>query len=294
MHENFVILAGNKRSGTTFLRQYFEAHSQISWDRQGYHFLNGDRHVTETYSDLFTKPSDGTSCFVDVCEHLAIGQIVNNMEAWSSLRFTPDAKVGDALYLDQRKAAERIKATMPNVRIVIILRNQIDWIRTHYRVFQEKLPQNKNTFQDFLSTAEGQVVLNGGFYHKAIEAYYELFGKSNVLILSLDKMRDDRDNTLVTLCDFLRVDFEPWDSKTANRNSSGANHTFHIRRFLEKIGLSFRAVEFMRPLWNIGLKSIAKKILSKDIISKEEKTMLSLFYSYSNSRTEHLTGLVIK
>ena len=109
------------------------------------------------------------------------------------------------LLADPILVSKRVAKAVPNVKIIMVIRNQKDWLACHYRNLLELLTKRRQTFRDFLITFEGKLVTNGGMYNHTIQCYYNLFGREDVLVLVLEEIHYDLQGQLDRLCKFLDI-----------------------------------------------------------------------------------------
>ena len=285
-----LIHVGLKRSGSTFLRSYFTQHPEISWARKANYFLRPAAGDLDEYLSLFNGEESEGKVFIDMYEHLSVGQFLKDAAAWRKLRFVPAATVtSDILDIDPVAVAERIKALLPEARILLVLRNQIDWLRTHYRTFLGELTRDRNGFADFLSTAEGQMVAYAGLYDRTLRAYLDLFGTANVHVMLLEELRDSLEPTLRGLCDFCGVGYVPCDTSKVDYNRGVTNYDGNLARLVATFNITASHSGPAASVLKLGRKPVPTRALDRDVLTTEEETLLKAFYAVSNQHTRRLT-----
>lgn len=290
-----VFIIGNKRSGTTFLREALSQHPDINWQRNGYYFLNDQQYNGQRFHDEIAQNDPGPSrCLVEVCEHLLIGQINEDIEAFEKHRFDPDTDLQGICRLDPTEVARRIKKEVPNARIVALLRNQVDWIQTHYRVALERLPKSRHGLGDFLSSPEGQIVTNGAYYAQNLDAYIQAFGKERVAVFFLENIEREPNVQINEIFKFIGVSPLSLEIKNMKRNSSGSNDQAKLRRILADWGITDSTLQYLRPLKKLGLKSLVNNFVSPDLVSVSERDELAARYSSDNARLSDILAVDVK
>jgi len=188
------VIAGAQKCGTTSLAGAVRQHPQIHLSRRKeIHFF--DRH--------FDRGLD-----------------------WYREQFTPKphhAQVGEATpaYMYDPVARERMIATLPEARIVIILRNPVDRAYSHYwhkrRLGDESLP----TFEEAMAAEPlrreragvrariGFAYVDRGHYIDQIEQLVASQGRDRVHVMLLDDLVRDQTGSLKALLEFLEVDPGP-------------------------------------------------------------------------------------
>lgn len=283
------IYVGLKRSASSFLRGYFNCHPDIVWQR---------KPVPELYDALFRGSRFETGCevpngarFITGSEFLATGPIFDSDRFWEENRLRPGLSCAAAgCRLNPAEIAQGLKRVWPAAKIIIVLRSQIDWFRTHYRVFISNLPAGQHRFRDFLTTPEGQVLLNGGSYHRTLKAYFDLFGRENVDVALFEDVRDNETGMLRALCAFLGVREVPYDPQYRRYNRGPSNAEVNVKSWLAAVGISPRTLAPLRPLVRAIRARLPAKLSAADPIPAEDCRMLGATYAESNRETARLIG----
>ncbi len=115
----------------------------------------------------------------------------------------------------------RLQAVCQNARVVIILRRPLDFLRSYYRqeftnyiaqlgVGQTAILPKVKTFTSFVrgcldADPNGHV----GFlrYDEIVSTLYECYGRSNVLVMAYEKLKEDERLFLKTLLSFIGTEF---------------------------------------------------------------------------------------
>lgn len=131
----------------------------------------------------------------------------------------PGQRLGESspLYLYSAHAARRIHRTLPQAKLIALLRHPTERAHANYRHYRvagiEPLPH----FEEALA-AEAERVTQGwgpwpfwayfdvGYYAKQLPRYFELFGKEQVLVCFHEELRDDAVALLQKIYDFVGVD----------------------------------------------------------------------------------------
>ena len=182
---NFLII-GVEKGGTTWLHAQLKKHPDIFLPRtKELHFFNkyNSNFVAHDYFQFglnwymkFYKEYQG--------QH-AIGDV------------TP-------MYICDPEAPARIKATLPNVKIIAMLRNPVQRAYSHYW-----MAKNKNhttlTFQEVIEQKEPRFIKRG-LYYKQLKIYYDLFDPAQIMVLFYDEVFKNPEYWLSQVCKFLEVD----------------------------------------------------------------------------------------
>jgi hypothetical protein len=171
------LIVGAPRSGTTFLSRTLSMHPDICFPRiRETHFF--DRYYEKGIRWYSEK-------FIHCRESNIIGEKT-------------------AIYLFIPECPERIKKTIPNVKIVAILRNPIDRAYSHYKnmIRLGRIKQNTK-FNEIIENNER--ILEMGNYYSQIKRYYLYFDKKDFLIIFFDDLINRTENEYKKILEFLNV-----------------------------------------------------------------------------------------
>lgn len=174
-----LFIIGHPRCGTTSLYLMLKQHPEIFMPKEKEpHYFCGDVKQKikseKEYLLLFSKAK----------KHKIIGEATPN-------------------YLRSKIAAKEIKKFSPDAKIIIILREPIDFIRALYQMDaasgNEKLSEiNKGIFQKkYLQKTE---------YYKQVKRYLDNFSKKNIKIIIYCDYKNNNNKTLRGIFRFLGVD----------------------------------------------------------------------------------------
>ncbi len=101
-------------------------------------------------------------------------------------------------------ARERIKTHIPNCKIIATMRNPVDRTYSAYKLLRHYGWVRSGTFDEIL---KAWPTLGGGNRYAAhLEAWFESFGRENVLVTMYDELRDEPQNYVNRVCDFIGVE----------------------------------------------------------------------------------------
>ena len=78
-------------------------------------------------------------------------------------------------------------------------------------------------------------MLNAGFYHRIVEAYFDFFGRERVYVGLFEDIRDDEQAALAALCAFLGVREAAYDRNFRRYNRGPSNAEFVVRSWLASV-----------------------------------------------------------
>lgn len=280
-----IVYIGYMRAGSTYLRSYFSQHPDISWSRRAWAFQleKSDEERRQKYSHLFAG-GDPHSCHIDMYEGLSLGYVLANpsIEDFSTSAFpdwsaewavTPGTPMdGKIVVPSHEEIARRIRSILPDSKILIVLRNQVDWLRSMYLHYSPHYHPQRRGFLDFLDTIEGKATLASACYSHTLESYRRHFGKERIHVVLFEELIQKEEETLRALCRFLGVSGLPMDRGKANRNQ-GMNG-------LPEIG---SPVSFWASPRSLFRKKEAEE--AKSVLNSQEIRFIRAMYAVSNYQT---------
>ncbi|WMT58520.1 sulfotransferase family protein [Truepera radiovictrix] len=160
---------------------------------------------------------------------------------------TPSQARGEAsaMYLYYPGTAERIRAALPEVQLIAILRNPIE---RAYSAFLHQLREGNETLTDFgaaLQLEEERIAQDympmwhytrAGFYFEQLSRYYAVFDPSQIHVYLYEDLQRDPLALVQELYRVIGVDpgFVPDTTKQYNRSGVPKNRLLHrVHRFLK-------------------------------------------------------------
>jgi hypothetical protein len=277
-----LIIGGTTKAATTSLFMYLAAHPRICAAS-----LKETRFFLDRDYPLFSRwgVEDGLEKYEGFFRHCQDGLL--------RLEATPD-------YLYSPGAPEKIKASLPNVKLIFILREPVSRLMSWYRFAKQtgRLPE-RTSFQEFiaLQSHEGRQsdqqlqVLEQGCYSKFLRAYFELFDPSRIHIVFYEDLSENPARVLRSVCDFAALDSEFYSNfsfEVFNRTTSMKNSSFHgkyiqmrlrLRRFTHNKPAIHQALRRIKMLIEPLYLRVNTKAAEETTASASFLKMLSDFYA---------------
>lgn len=175
---NFFIIGAHK-AGTTSLYNYLRAHPQV--------FMSADKEPVHLTRPDFDEPSvqrEYLALFDDAGDAVAVGEACTR-KAWFPV-FTG--------------AAERIARLSPGARIIYLLRDPIERMRSHYVDAVAAGRERRDITAALLTVA---IYGYPSRYALQIEQYLRVLDRDQILLVASEELRDDRAKTLTAIYRFL-------------------------------------------------------------------------------------------
>jgi hypothetical protein len=290
---NFLII-GVAKSATTALWFYLKQHPEIfmSFPKEPRFFAYMGQNID------FKGPGD----------KLYKKAIVRNLDDYKNLfkDVNSEKAIGEAsvAYFSEKHSADRIKSYIPDVKLILSLRNPVDRAFSHYlnkrrngheciKDFEEALKEENNRIQKNYSHTWRYI--GRGFYYENIKYYLDKFGSEQMKIYIYD---DFKKHTLLILKDifkFIEVDdsFVPDLNTRPNESFIPKNRIIHnilnnrwkfyksTKKFMPK-KYRIRLIKFLNKKW--------EENKHKPQISREVKQKLIDIFREDIIKTQNLIG----
>lgn len=196
---DFIVI-GAPKSGTTAIEQYLHQHPEI-----------------------YMSPLKNPAFFIwQGKERLFYGRnVVNSLASYHALfqYYTTQKVAGEVSpgYLPDHSAPERMKALVPDVKLIAILRNPVErafsqfWFNRQigaerFSSFRDALAFEKQLMQGITNEEKNQPkYIRGGFYHRQLMRYFEFFSPANIKIILYDDFRETPAKVMEDIFLFLGV-----------------------------------------------------------------------------------------
>jgi len=279
MLPNFIIV-GAPKAGTTSLYHYLTEHPQVfmSDPKEVNYFSREESEAQELYYDVLkaSSLSEYENLFTNVTHEIAIGE-------------------GSVSYLFYPKTPSKIKETIPDVKIVILLRDPVERAFSHY-LMDYRLGLVDLSFEEIVYKSGTHKYLNLyfqqylelGLYYEQIKRYLEIFGEKQVKIYLQEDLRVDTKGVVSDLYDFLGVDksFTPEIEREHNVFSMPKN------KLIRKLYASQQMRSWAVKLLPMSLKETVVNLLferkQKPKLSAETREYLQNFYRTDIQKLQRL------
>lgn len=286
MSNHLVFHIGHHKTATTWLQtQYFSKHPQLNlvvnfrqpWDDNFLRYL-----INST--DRKFNPQECVSIFEQQLAECTNHNPTVNVVSAERLSGYPCSGGYDSYTI-----AERIHNCFPHAQIIICIRNQVDMFMSIYK--QLVTEGYLGSASDLLNATHWNTVSFSKDmyeYDLLIEKYVQLFGRSQVLVLTYEQFSEAPRDFLGALSKFLKISqFYPASQKTViNRSFSNADIKMMRRlNYFKKSELNpFPIIQINNTLLKIARKILKFLIVKKSLISPSELICLQEYYQDSNSR----------
>jgi hypothetical protein len=286
---NFFIV-GAAKAGTTALHRYLRQHPEVYLpDVKEPRFFSYD-------------PGDATRYAGPGAQKL-IESAVKDLATYESLYegVTHEKAVGDAspAYLPSPVAARRIHQTVPDARIVAVLRNPVERAYSHFVYNVHTGWEDEKDFERVLALREQRErerwwrkwdYVRNGFYHEQLSRYYDAFQPDRIRVFLYEDLVADPEGLVAQLLGFLGVDPSVQLDVSGRHNVSGLPKSEHVNRLLSEPSALRGAARQLLPEGLRGRirSEIGRRNLSKPEMSARARALLCEVYREDIGRLERL------
>jgi len=286
---NFLII-GAAKAGTTSLYYYLQQHPQIfmsalkepkffALDGSPLNFQGPSQHINH---ESVNNIEDYKALFADVRDEIAIGE-------------------ASPLYLYCPEAPQRIQATLPDAKLIVILRDPVErafssfshLLREGYETlsFEAALKEEDKRIQE--RWAPLWYYIDKGFYYQQLRRYYDLFNSQNIKIYLFEDLCKNPVALVQDVYDFLGVD-KSFVPDLTKRNVSGVPKNKALQNLLSRDNPIKSALKIFIP--SSMRKSLYRELKTRNLgdkpaLSPEAKAQLRELYREDISNLQELIGI---
>lgn len=194
--------------------------------------------------------------------------------------------IGEATpaYLYRERVTQLIKKYIPDVKLIVVVRDPVDRAYSHYCYRAPERGSNNISFERKLSMTPRLV--EEGCYASHLERYLELFPRKNVLILLYDDLESHPDRFLVVVYTFLEVDVNYRSPLLENKINAASSRAGKSKEFylLSKALIKFRLYDLAKRVDRINQKGVLP------VKGATRQMLLEKYYLKDISRLEKIIG----
>lgn len=277
-----VLYIGYPKAASVFVGKYLENHPEVTIDHHQLALLLISRSPGDFSPDV-GKPCHG-KIHVSRDEGFAESLCVTgDLENWHRHKYVPGAwdRVKGDIHVDPGEASSRLHKAHPDSKVLIVIREQTDWLNSIYKYSINELPAADRSFADYCATPYGSVLLQAGYFDRTIRAYMDTFGSSRVCVLRYEDIIEAPERFVAKLCAFVGISERPLPRR--RENDSHAQIARLLRLFPSIGRLPRKAKDAIKP-HAARLLPGARGVL----LSSRDIRMLRSIYAVSNQHTEKL------
>lgn len=102
--------------------------------------------------------------------------------------------------------ASNLKKAFPDAKILIVIRNQMDYLKSIYSFRVAIKGQEHRCFDQFLKEECKKGILDHLIYYRLILNYMRLFGRDNILVMPMEYLKLCQEGFIKKISDFIKVE----------------------------------------------------------------------------------------
>jgi len=170
-----VIGVGPGRTGSTWLHRVLEGHVDLPYGIKETQFFSTFFYKGIGWYERHFRYATGERKIVDICPYFFKGE-----------------------------ARDRIKAFIPDAKIITTMRDPVDRLYSMYKLLRHSGTARRGTFED---TLKGWPSMAGGNrYAFHLKAWFDTFGRDNVLVTIYDELRAEPQSYVNRVTDFIGIE----------------------------------------------------------------------------------------
>lgn len=229
--------------------------------------------------------SKGLDYYLDLFDEATAEQVVGD--------FSPNL-------LQDPFAPERLRALVPEARLIVMLRNPVERSQSHYHYVRNRSSYRGYSLQEVLEdpSRDHAGFLSQGLYGEQLELWLEHFPRDQLLVIATEDVRDGPEQVFRRTCEFIGVspNFAPSVMRCVVNPAKSARvrslYEWNVRvsRFLA----AHRLDRIRRTLKRVGVARLAQRLnetpKENPPLAAQEFHDLAAFYREDNARLSRLLG----
>ena len=275
-----VLYIGYPKAASTFVVRFLENHPDVTVDQ--FQLSSLMHSIADPYA-VTEKPCP-TKIHISKDENVAESIcMAGEPKNWQRYLYVPGAwdNVKDDVIIDPIEAALRLHKVHGQAKVLLLIREQVDWLQSVYKYVMSQLPWNQRSFTDYCTTPSGIVMLKAGHFDQTIRAYIEIFGSDRVRVLRFEDIVNSPKRFAGELCAFIGVSEGPLPQRRENESHAQIARIQRLFPLIERLPRSVKT----------ALKPHAMRLLPgarAAIFSSRDVRILRSMYAVSNQHTEKL------
>ena len=160
-----VLYIGYPKAASTFVVRFLENHPDVTVDQ--FQLSSLMHSIADPYA-VTEKPCP-TKIHISKDENVAESIcMAGEPKNWQRYLYVPGAwdSVKDDVIIDPIEAALRLHKVHGQAKVLLLIREQVDWLQSVYKYVMSQLPWNQRSFTDYCTTPSGIVILKAGHFDR--------------------------------------------------------------------------------------------------------------------------------
>jgi hypothetical protein len=191
-------------------------------------------------------------------------------------------------YHDDSGIAERMHKTLPNIKLIYLVRNPLERIVSHY-VHNYSNGGESRALHEVIENKVNNKYLETGLYMFQLKQFLKYYERDQILLIKSDDLKTKRAQTLSDIFLFLgaRPDYHDIRFEDVFHKSINKTRQRSFVRDLKKIPYLLRIISKITP--QKIFQRFTKKQVETPVLSPHEKESLIKYYEDDINELEHFT-----
>lgn len=213
-----VLYIGYPKAASTFVHRYLDNHPEVTTDHNCLAPLLLSAPAPAAVKEKPYPDKVHVSREESVAESVCV---VGDGEMWRRYKYVPGEwdRIKNDIKVDAGEAASRLHKVHPSAKVLLLIREQADWLQSVYKYVMPRLPASQRSFSDYCSTPSGIVFLQAGHFDQTIRAYVDLFGSDRVHVLRYEDIVNEPRRFAADLCASIGISERPLPEKRENETN---------------------------------------------------------------------------
>jgi hypothetical protein len=279
-----VLYIGYPKAASVFVGKYLESHPEVTTDHNRVLPLL----LRSWHDDLLVASERPSVNGIHVSRDESVAEslcVIGDPKKWVRYRYIPDAWnfVKDDVVVDPAETASRLREAHPDAKVLMVIRDQVDWFNSIYKYSLSQLPATRRSFSDYCRTPYGSVFLRAGHFDLTIRAYIDIFTAGRICVLRYEDLVNAPEKFASQLCAFVGISERPVPQQRANESHAQIANLQRIFPIISKLPRTVKDT----------IKPHAERLLPGArgvLLSEKEVGIVRSLYAVSNQQTEKLIG----
>ena len=192
-----------------------------------------------------------------------------------------------------KRNAERIANIFPNAKVFFVIRNQISYICSAYAnyIFEGGSKRFNFWIRDYEYPIKS--IIEKLQYHYTIKFYQDLFGKSNVLVLPFEILKNEKMSGMINnFCKFMEIPgLSPSNEELINKSRLNSSFSMNTTAFLRLInGVRGGCTLNQRRVAKVLDTLIPRQMWQLNIYKNFDQNVIADYFKKSNTESSMLIG----
>lgn len=224
-----IIHLGAMRSGSTFLQNKFASDPRFNLKLKSRYFSYDPYYSDNEPLDC----EDNGGILIDSDENYSLGRFKSKLLDYRSNDFNVKSEL-NVISHDLPKMASRIKETYQTARLLLVMRQQGDWLSSVYKHDLQHFGLT-GCFSSFIQSELGSAYLRAGDFNQTYNLFATHFDRTSLKLMFFEDLKENEEKFLHDVYEFIGVDYFNAPAEKISKNAAMKEPTLYLLRLLNLI-----------------------------------------------------------